>query len=295
MKIPTYFSHNRTLRIAISISIALHGLLLAVRFAAPEMSKFQPTDTPLEIILVNAKHSTAPVKADALAQANLDGGGNEAKGRAKSPFLNLHKTTHGESVKAAKRRVVELEEKQKKLVAKLMQPTSSTVRLRNDIDKSKEIPTPDRADLLDSAEAIARKEAEIAKNIVDYNKRPKKTQVTPSTREVGQALYYKALQDRIEKVGTLNFPQDGKGQKIYGELVVYIPVFHDGSIYDKEGGVRIERGSGNSILDRAALNIIRRAAPFGRFPPNMRSKDKDDVWEIITKFKFSQDDQLMVD
>jgi hypothetical protein len=57
-------------------------------------------------------------------------------------------------------------------------------------------------------------------------------------------MYYKAMQKRVEEVGTLNFPQQN-GRKLYGELVVYIPVFQDGSIYQKEGGPRIERSSGN--------------------------------------------------
>lgn len=64
---------------------------MAVRFAAPEVFRFQPTDPGLEVILVNAKHDKKPLKADALAQANLDGGGNAASGRAKSPLPDLRK------------------------------------------------------------------------------------------------------------------------------------------------------------------------------------------------------------
>ena len=149
-------------------------------------------------------------------------------------------------------------------------------------------------DMLDSAKALLRREAEISRSIEEYNKRPKKTQVTPSTREVGYAAYYKALQDRIEKNGTLNFPQKD-GKKLYGQLVVYIPIFQDGTIYMKEGGPRVERTSGNPALDQAALNIVRRSAPFGKFPDNMRSVGKDDVWEIITRFNFTRDDALQTE
>ena len=198
----------------------------------------------------------------------------------------------GDSGQAAKRRIVELEERQRKLMAQMTKKTPFVTALTQDPDKQKEAPPqPDGFDALDSARAIARREAEIAKNIEDYNKRPKKTQITPSTREVGYAMYYKTLQDRIEKIGTLNFPQQD-GNKLYGELVVYITVFQDGTIYERDGGPRVERSSGNSALDRAALRIVRRAAPFGKFPPNMRSSDKDDVWEIITRFKFTREDAL---
>src|SRR5690606_27153715 len=125
----------------------------------------------------------------------------------------------------------------------------------------------------------------------DYNKRPKKTQISPSTRKVEYAEYYAALQARIEQVGTRSFPEH-KGKKLYGELIVYIPVFHDGTLYDKEGGPRVEKSSGDANLDRAALRIVRNAAPFNRFPAHMRSAGKDDVWEIVTRFKFTRDSGL---
>ena len=86
------FPQNRTLIIAIAFSVLVHGALLAVRFAAPDAFHFQPADPGLEVILVNAKHDKKPVKAQALAQANLDGGGNADAGRAKSPLPDLRKT-----------------------------------------------------------------------------------------------------------------------------------------------------------------------------------------------------------
>ena len=127
--------------------------------------------------------------------------------------------------------------------------------------------------------------------IRDSNKRPLKTQLTPSTREVAYALYYTALQKQIEQTGTRYFPQQD-GKKIYGELIVYIPVYQDGSLYDREGGPRIERSSGNPLLDRAALAIVRRAAPFGQFPRSATADGKTHVWEIITRFRFTRDDVL---
>ena len=284
-------SQNPTLYIAIAFSLLVHGLLLAIRFAAPEAFHFRPADPGLEVILVNAKHDKKPVKADALAQANLDGGGNADAGRAKSPLPNLRRVEDGDHIKASKRRIAELEEQQRKMLAQTAKRTNLAVPRIAEVNKPNQMPQPDGMDNSESAKALARLEAEINKRIEDYNKRPKKTQITPSTREVGYAMYYASLQKRIENVGTLNFPQQA-GKKLYGELVVYIPIFQDGSIYEKEGGPRVERSSGNQALDSAALRIVRRAAPFGRFPDNMRSNGKDDVWEIVTRFKFTREDAL---
>lgn len=266
-----------------------HAALLAVHFVAPDSFRIEPTDPGLEVILVNAKHAKAPLKAEALAQANLDGGGNADAGRAKSPLPDMRKMEMGDSVKATKRRIADLEQQQRNLLSQVSKPTSFMTPPVT--EKSKPDPTPTGADLIDSSKAIARMAAEISETIDDQNKRPKKTFITPSTREVGYADYYKTMQKRIEDIGTLNFPQQN-GRKLYGELVVYIPVFQDGSIYLKDGGARVEKSSGNAALDAKALEIVRRAAPFGRFPPKMLSNDKDDLWVIITRFKFTRDDKM---
>jgi len=277
--------------IAIACSVLAHASLLAVRFAAPDAFRLQPADPGLEVILVNAKHARAPVKADALAQANLDGGGNADAGRAQSPLPDLRKVENGDSIKALQRRIAELEQQQKSVLTKVRQSQFNSApvaeQTRPDASRTGE-------DNLDSTKAIARMTAEITQRIADENKRPKKTFISPSTREVGYAMYYKAMQKRVEEVGTLNFPQQG-GKKLYGELVVYIPIFQDGTLYEKEGGPRIERSSGNPALDKAALSIVRRAAPFGRFPANMRSTDKDDLWIVVTRFKFTREEKLQAE
>jgi protein TonB len=286
------FKENRFLYLATGVSLMAHGALLAVHFVAPQPTPVQATDPGLEVILVNAKHSKAPLKADALAQANLDGGGNADKGRSKSPLPDMRKMEAGDSIKAARRRIAELEEQQKNLLTQAAKPTPFTASPVT--EKSKPDPLPSGADLLDASKAIARRAAEISETIDDQNKRPKKTFITPSTRGVGYAMYYKTIQKKIEDVGTLNFP-NSNGRKLYGQLVLSIPVFQDGTIYEKEGGIKVDRSSGNQALDEAAMNIVRRSAPFGKFPPNMLSDEKDDLWVIVTTFKFTRDDKLQAD
>lgn len=289
-----FVRQNFTLSIAIAGSVLAHGLLLAVHFSAPASLRLRPADPGLEVILVNAKHDTKPITAQALAQANLDGGGNAEAGRSKSPIPDLRRNDDGDSVRAAKRKITELEDRQRKLLAQLSNKSTFATPFTSDLEKLKEKSQPEAADILETSKALALREAEISKNVEQYNERPKKTQITPSTREVGYAMYYKSLQDRVEKTGTLDFPQQD-GKKLYGELVIYIPVYQDGTIYERDGGPRVERSSNNLALDRAALRIVRRAAPFGKFPPNMRSTDKDDVWEIITRFRFTREDALQTE
>lgn len=285
----TYLKNN-TLAIAVASSVVLHGVLLAVHFVAPVAVKFEPADPTLEVVLVNAKHASKPLKAEALAQANLDGGGNADLGRAKSPLPDMRRTQDGESIKQAQRRIEELQERQDRLLAQMKKTPFATAPVKDGQKLDQPAPQNGR-DTYDAQKALARMAAEISQTIDDQNKRPRKTYITPSTREVGYAMYYNTLQKKIEEVGTLNFPQDN-GKKLYGEMTVTIPVFQDGSIFERDGGPRVDKSSGNKALDAAALRIVRRAAPFGRFPANMRSGDKDDVWVVVTRFKFTREERM---
>lgn len=286
------FRENRLLYLAIGLSLLVHGILLAIRFVAPPPEVARPVDPGLEVILVNAKHNKAPLKAEALAQANLDGGGSVDQGRSKSPLPDMRKMATGDSIEATRRRIAQLEEQQRNLLTQVRRADPFAAPTVTEQDKPD--PLARGADLLESSKAIARRAAEISETIEDQNKRPRKTFLSPSTRGVGYAMYYKALQKRIEDVGTLNFPQKD-GRKLYGQLVLAIPVFQDGAIYDKDGGITVERSSGNPALDQAAMAIVRRAAPFGKFPPNMRSSDRDDLWVVVTTFRFTRDDKLQAE
>ncbi len=280
---------RQLLFIAVASSLLLHAVLLSIRFVSPDDLQFKPVDRGLDIILVNTADQRAPLKADVLAQANLNGGGNAERGRATSPLPDSGRTSDGALLEMQRQRVAELEQQQARMLAQLTASKAEHVLPRPEQTKAAEPGVAPESEA--SARLLARREAEIAREIADYNKRPVKTQLTPSTRRVEYAMYYTALQQRIEQTGTRHFPErDGK--KMYGELVVYIPVFQDGSIYEKEGGPQIERSSGNATLDQAALLIIRRAAPFGSFPPALRRDGNAHVWEIVTRFHFTRDQTL---
>ena len=251
------------------------ALLLAVRFAAPEPVRFEPADPGLEVILVNAKHDKKPLKADALAQANLDGGGNADAGRAKSPLPDLRRSPR--TATASRRRSAAWPnwKQQQKVLAQTAKKTRIPPRRKTTTQESSPDPappTPAAPDDTENSRATARApKPRSPAQIEDYNKRPRKTQITPSTREVGYAMYYKAAAEADREHRHAQLPAAERQASCMASWSIYIPVFQDGTIYEKEGGPRVERSSGNPALDEAALRIVRRAAPFGRFPENMRT------------------------
>lgn len=285
---------NLTFTIAVIASLFIHAVILLIHFADPAPLPPVPVDPGLDVILVNAKHEKAPLKAQALAQANLDGGGDADDGHTKSPLPDMHSNEDGDTIRKTQQRIEELENLQKNL---LTQTKNTHFKVSDVLNKNKtqtSEPIIHGQDETETNKAVTRMAAEIAQTIENQNKRPRKTFITSSTKAVGYALYYKSMQKRIEDMGTLQFPEKN-GKKLYGELIVYIPIFQDGTIYEKEGGPRVEKSSGIAELDKAALRIVRHAAPFGNFPQNMRSADKNDLWIVITRFKFTHDLDLVTE
>ncbi len=280
---------RQLLMIAVTGSLLLHAALLSIRFVDHDQSALANVNRGLEVILMNTADQRVPLHADALAQVNLDGGGNAERGRSTSPLPDRSRSAEGSLLEMQRQRVAELEQQQARLFAQFSANKAERIVPRPLPAKTTDALTASDQDA--TMVLLARREAEIARDISDYNQRPVKTQLTPRTRKVAYAMYYTALQQRIEQTGTRHFPER-EGKKLYGELIVYIPVFQDGSIYEKEGGPRIERSSGSVALDQAALAIIRRAAPFGNFPAELRRDGKAHVWEIVTRFHFTRDQIL---
>ncbi len=286
---------NRVLAYAVLVSILIHGVLIFARFVPSKSFHIVPPDPTLEVVLVNAKGKNIPINAQALAQANLDGGGKKENALPKSPLPDVKHTSDGDILLSSQRRVEELQQEQKQLAAKLKK------ELKESIPKAKEKTSSNEtasytgiARDVAIQQAIAGRAAAIEKEIAEQGSRPKKVFVTPRTREVGYAMYYKSMQRKIESIGTLNFPQRN-GRKLYGELTLLIPVSPDGTLYEKEGGVRVERSSGNAALDNAALRIVKRAAPFGAFPPKMREALAGRIWVMVARFHFTRDNALTTD
>ena len=281
MKLPAFLQRFSTLQLALGVSIAVHAVLLSVRFIDPEGFNRVFQDTPLEVILVNAKSNERPDKAQAIAQSSLAGGGEAAKGRATSPLPYSALTAVGDDFEEAQRKLDAMQEQQSQLLAQLRKQLAT-------------LPVPDPRQPSQSADALAQEEkrrqlikllAEIEKRINEENARPKKRYISPATREEVYAVYYDGLRRKIEDKGTDNFPEQG-GKKLYGELTMIVTVNHDGTVLETE----IVQGSGNRLLDNRAQAIARSAGPFGAFGPAMRAKA--DQIAVVSRFKFTRDQTL---
>ncbi len=271
-----------TLQIALAVSAAVHIALLTLRFAAPETFNRVFEDTPLEVILVNARADEAPSKVQAIAQANLSGGGQAEAGRATSPLPPSNTTEIGEADETTQRRIEKLQEAQQQLLAQLRRELA---QLPAPDDVQPDEGKPEQSDQEERRRQLIETMAEIEKRINNDNARPKKRYISPATREAAYALYYDVLRRRIEERGTRNFPQY-QGAKLYGELIMNITIDAQGQILETE----VVKSSQQPMLDKRAQDIVRAAAPFENFNAKMRAEA--DQLVITSRFNFTRDDDL---
>ena len=271
-----------TLQLALGASIAVHAVLLSVRFVDPESFNRVFEDTPLEVILVNARTNEKADKAKAIAQASLAGGGDAEKGRATSPLPPSEFTDSGETLEmVSASKLQNLKAQQSVLLSAVRAQIAS-------------LPPPDPKELSNKNELIQREEkrrqlakllAEIERRINTENSRPKKRYVSPATREEVYAVYYDSLRHAIEDRGTENFPT-ANGRKLYGELTMIVTVNFDGRVLATE----VVASSGDGLLDRRAAAIARSAGPFGPFSAAMR-RQADQIL-VVSRFRFTRDETL---
>ena len=279
--------HDRMLAIALGASIVLHAVLLSVHFKFPDALRSSPADTRLEVVLVNAKTHERPSKAELLAQANLDRGGSvDERRRVRSPLPVTHPKSPGRDLALAERRVRELEAKQQELLA-MAHAAQVTVPAQADKATPAEetAPKPSGRDLADLSLAAMRLQAQIDRQLEEYQKRPRKKFLGANAAEYRFAQYEEDWRAKVERVGTVNYPAEARG-KLYGNLRLTVTIRSDGSVES----VELDRSSGLKVLDAAAFKIVRMAGPYAAFPASIR-RDTDLV--IITRtWFFGQGDQL---
>ena len=268
----------------IGISVFFHGALLTLHFQFPDASNAM-REKALDIILVNAKSARKPQDAQALAQANLDGGGNtDENRRAKTPLPATQQHAVGADIQQMQRRVQELEAAQQRMLTQAKN-LRSVAESQNTSEQPTPAPNVSGLDLAESARAMARLEGEISKSTDEYSKRPRKKFIGARAEEYRFAQYIEDWRQKIERIGTLNYPAAARG-KMYGSLLLTVSINADGTVTR----IDINRSSGYKVLDESARRIVQMASPYAAFPPDIR-RDTD-VIEITRTWYFTQGDQL---
>jgi len=304
----------RRLGIMLALSLAVHLMVLAIKIA-PQIQKRLHDSMPLEVVLVNAKTESKPEKADLLAQTNLDRGGNTAEERRmKSPLPAQNKPAQEVIVKPAaqaqqkpakavplraeekqkQQRVAQLEQAAQEMMTQLhakqsveskTTPPATAPQPDNGVQETT-LKTPSAADLVAKSMDVVHAETEISKDWDNYQNRPKRKFFSSRVKEYRFAAYIESWRQKVEKYGNMNYPEEAKTQKLYGQLLMTVSIRADGSLES----VEINRSSGQKILDEAAQRIVKDVAPYSPFPENI-SKDTD-IISITRTWTFTREDTL---
>lgn len=266
------------LSLTVVLALILHGLIiLGISFSGEDRTK-PPEKLPgLEVTLVQSRADKEPEEADFLAQANQEGGGNsEERVRPSTPVAPVVPTGKAGEV----REFVPFtqmpstpEEQRRELITAESSEHTVDAGLDTPQLKKKQL-TP--AELMSRSKEIARLSAEIDQSRKAFSHQPRKKFITSRTREYRFASYEEAWRAKVERIGNLNFPDEAKRNKLSGSLRLAVTINADGSVKD----IQIRKSSGHKVLDDAAVRIVRLAAPYARFPEDIR-KDYDQL--VITR------------
>ena len=265
-------------------SILLHAFILfGIALVSPDPHSTANFLDPLQVVLVNSKSKSRPVQADALAQHNLDGGGNTAQDRrATSPLPTLRDDPRFSPEQQGKR-VAALEQESKRMLTKLK---SDYTAAQPELKKQKADSANNGEELVQRALEMARLEAQINKNWDDYQKLPRRKFIGARTQEYRFAQYIEDWRVKVERIGNLNYPEQARRQQIYGKLQLSVSIRADGSVES----IEVSKSSGQRILDAAAMRIVRLAAPYSPLPPSI-TRDVD-ILTITRTWTFTQSDRL---
>lgn len=256
------------LSFTIFMAIALHALIiLGVTFKMPPASKGSQT---IEITLATHKSAKAPKDADFLAQHNQEGSGTEEKAR------QITTEKHADFADTQVRNVNPMPQVAETSQAqKQQQHIITTSGLSN--FKLNQLKAPEAQEekekhkgLLENQIAITNEiaslQAKLDKQQQEYAKRPRiRTLTAVSAKESFDAEYLIKWSEKFERVGTKNYPREALAKNITGKVMLNVTLKPDGSVEE----VLITSSSGSRILDDSARQIVRLAAPYAKFPPEI--------------------------
>ncbi len=294
---------------ALAVAGALHlMLLLGVSFEMPDPPSERATTRPLEVIVLRhaAPTEKQPEKADAYAQVDREGNGPE-----EVPERAIEPAPEPAAPPPAPEPAERTEPLPPPVPFEALTPVPPQPRDRStltatlpDLAPEQPPPAPDpQPEATPEAEAmppevtaaqimasrsleIAELTARINEKTNAYANRQRRKAISASTREYKYANYLEAWRRKVERIGNLNYPDEAKQHKLYGNLILHVAVRADGSIER----VRVLRSSGFDVLDEAAVRIVELAAPFSPFPPDI--KEETDILDITRTWQFLRSNRL---
>jgi len=232
------------LLLAIIFSILLHLIFIEVFSFKIFQSDNQEALDDIEITIVNSENLSSPTSIEALT--------NMKKLISNKPLIITDKKSNNEN----------------NFNQKITTPEASNNSINKLIDVSKILSDIRNFDF--STETQTHKDQKRIKSI------------SASTSDYIYRLYFEAWRQKVEKIGSMNYPKEASELGMFGTLRLTVSLNSDGMIED----LFINKSSGFKELDEAALNIVKLGAPYAKFPTEIQKSV--DIINITRKWKFTE-------
>ena len=279
---------NDRLGLTLFFSVVLHCIvILGIVFSTNGPNKTQTSPT-LEVILTETSASKKPTEADYLAQANQEGSGNTKKHVRPT---NQHSAPLASPIPGEKDALTLPQQAQPAKSAQTMEVLTTDQAAEQSIVQNKEQSQPQSdvasaAELMRRSREIARLSADLHDSIKAYSRIPHERYISARSQSFRDAAYLEAWRNKIERIGNLNYPEEAKRENMSGSLILDVAINADGTV----NNIELRRTSGYKLLDDAAIRIVKLAAPFAPFSPEMR-KDTD-ILHITRTWQFLNDNSF---
>jgi protein TonB len=266
------------------VALALHAIIvLGITFAPePPRSSAQTMD----ITLSQFDDEAEPDQADFLAQTNQQGSGSEEEPlEMTSPQPSDVSQNDIQPVQPEPPSRTEPVPRQEQSVVKtessVERSTPDPVAAEPDVDEP--LPVREKKSLMERSLEIASLEARFDEQRQAYARKPRVMRATAaSTLASTNASYVRHWVDKVVRVGNINYPSEARRSSLYGNARILVSLRKDGTVKE----LSILESSGSTVLDDAAIRIVRMAAPFAPFPDSLK-EDVDEL-EIIRTWVFGQ-------
>lgn len=263
---------TRFFRWALLLSLLCHAALLG--WQRQVVIPARPSVSELEVVMMNAGTDSVPVKAQVLAQVNVDGGGQATSGVASNNLPYLNQAPEAVVLERLIKQRLQLEAEQEQLLtqlrsAQLVQDNRPAEQFLKDSQRPGQDDRNQEQVLLNSSLSA------LSDQVQRYNQRPRKMFDAPSAQQASYAEYVNQWRQRIEQIGTKQYPTGTEG-KAYGSVQASLTIRADGVLID----ISIDRPSDKALLNQAVRRIAQLASPFAPFPREM-AKHVDQI--VLTR------------
>ncbi|WP_150911632.1 energy transducer TonB [Marinobacter halotolerans] len=266
------------------IALALHAIIVLGITFAPEPPR--SSAQTMEITLSQFDDEQDPEKADFLAETSQKGSGTkEEPVEMTSPQPSETSENRIQPVQPVPPSRTEPVARQEQAVVQTETETKRSAPKPETAEPEPETPLPvrEKKSLMERSLEIASLEARFDQQRQAYARKPRVMRVTSaSTLKSTNAAYVRSWVNKVVRVGNINYPSEARRENLYGNARILVSLREDGTVKE----LAILESSGSTILDDAAIRIVRMAAPFAPFPDSL--KENVDELEIIRTWVFGK-------